>query len=140
MLLATIIFATLDYGRVAKVQNQLSNAAREGASVAELNPTWVDRGCQSGTNVLDRTDRQDPGLSGGGTAPGYTVTVAKRLDDGSLQPYTGCGTASSGVTLSPGDRVVVTVTRDIDLYSPMAAVVVGQTLRVSRKVVVVVQG
>ncbi len=140
MLLITIVFASLDYGRLARVQNQLSNAAREGAAIAELTPYRVNRGCQGGANVLDRVDRQDPNLSGGGTAPGYTVTVSKRLPGGGLQAYTGCTTATSGLTVSPGDRVVVKVTRDITIHSPVAAAVIGDTATLSRQVEVVVQG
>lgn len=140
LLLTTIIFTTLGYGRFAQYQNRLSNAAREGAAVARLNPYSVNRGCQAGNNVEDRADRQDTGLSGNGRAPGYTVKVAKRSGDGSLTSYKGCGAANPAVTISPGDRIVVTVTRDIDMHSPAAAAVVGNTATITRQVETVVQG
>ncbi|WCO68873.1 pilus assembly protein [Iamia majanohamensis] len=136
LLLVMVVFATLDYGRVAQLQNRMSNAAREGAAIARETPAAVDSGCQGRENVADRSAGQDIELS---QRDGYTVTVA--LADGDVrQEYTGCGTPTGGVAVGPGDRVVVTVTADIDMLSPFAAAVTGDTLTLSREVETVVQG
>ncbi|MCU1369754.1 MAG: TadE-like protein, partial [Ilumatobacteraceae bacterium] len=99
--LAMIIFSTIDLGRTATYFNRLSNAAREGAAVAQFTPTAVNSGCNGHRNIVDRVRGQDERLT---SEPGYTVTVAKKnASTGVLTPYTGCTTTTPALTFAPGD-------------------------------------
>ncbi len=136
-LLALVVFASIDLGRLAQNHNRMENAAREGAGIAELHPSSVNSGCQGGRNIVDRTRAQNPGLA---AQDGFTVTVARKRAGGTtFQPYTGCGTTSIG-TISPGDRVKVTVTADVTATGILTATLFGSEMKLTRSMEVVVQG
>jgi hypothetical protein len=130
-LVVLLIAAMLDFGRAWQLQNRLSNSAREAAQVVQFWPLQVSSGCAGGNNATDRARGEDAGLA---STPGYTVEV--RTTTGDL--ITGCGTSPAAV--SPGDRLVVTVSARMDLITPVAGALVGDPLTVTRSVEVVVQG
>lgn len=137
-ILAMIIFSAVDLGRTASYYNRMSNAAREGASVAQFTPEAVNSGCNRDRNIVDRVRKQNESLA---TATGYKVTVAKKnTSTGALTPYTGCTTTTPALSFAPGDRVVITVTVDLAMSGPASAVVVGNTARLQRSIELVVQG
>jgi Flp pilus assembly protein TadG len=136
--LATIIFTAVDFGRMGQYQNRLSNAAREGAAMVQVDPTAVNTGCRGTRNAFDAAAAQNTELA---AMPGFSVTVAKKdVATGVLTPFTGCGTASGGVTLVPGDRLVVTVKVRMTMTSPVTIKQMGRTPTLSRSTEVVVQG
>src|SRR5690606_35880839 len=64
--LVLLIMSAIDLGRMARFQNQLTNAAREGAAIAQYHPGWVGPGTAGscsvnhGRNIIDRaTDQND---------------------------------------------------------------------------------
>jgi Flp pilus assembly pilin Flp len=120
-LLAILVFGTIDAGRVFRLNTRLENAAREGAAgIAAFSPFRVDSGCRGRANVVDRVKDEDSGLA---TEPGFAVKVYKRdSGTGALVPnggITGCDAASPGVTVAPGDRIVVQVEASFDALSPI---------------------
>ena len=135
VLLFLLVFGVIDLGRAYSLQNRLTNAAREGAAVAQFKPGNVNTGCATGDNIVDRATNEDSGLQ---SVPGFSVTVAKQVGS-TLTPYTGCG-APSGVTVSPGDTLVVTTQANFNVITPVIGSLVGNTLTVTRSTTVVVQG
>src|SRR3954451_4844402 len=136
--LTTLIFTSLDYGRLGQYQNRLSNSAREGASIATFSPLSVNTGCHGDRNVTDRVKGQDSKIA---TNPGFSITVAKKdVSTGALTAYTGCDSATNGVVISPGDRIVVTVKATVKMTSPLTIKVLGSITTLTRSVEVVVQG
>lgn len=137
-ILAMIIFSAIDLGRTASYNNRMSNAAREGAGVAQFTPKSVNAGCNGDRNILDRVRKQNESLA---TEPGYTVTVAKKnVSTGVLTTYTGCTTTTPALSFAPGDRIVITVTMDLPMSGPASVAVVGNTARLKRSAELVVQG
>ncbi len=122
LMLSTLIFTTIDYGRFAQLQNRLSNAAREGSAYAQLQPCDTD-------GIKDRVGGQDPELT---KVQGYDVDVTYR-DDSDSDPSDACDQ-------SPGDRVIVEVTAQVAMISPFAAAIVGDDPAVTRRVEAVIQG
>jgi Flp pilus assembly protein TadG len=136
--LAMIVFGTIDLGRIAQLQNRLAGASREAVAVVQMRPTNVDHACAGGLNAVDRAADEDGRLA---SVSGYGVTVSRKdPSTGVLTPYTGCGTASGGLAIMPGDKVVVTVKADLTLVTPLVAALVGSPMHVSRSSAVVVQG
>lgn len=119
LLLTGIIFTTIDYGRFAQLQNRLSNAAREGSAHAQLQPCDAD-------GITQRVRGQDESLGD------VLVTVTYR--DGS-----GTG-ASSACDADPGKRVIVEVSAQLTMFSPLAAAAVGEDVTVTRRAEAVIQG
>lgn len=120
-LLAILVFGTIDLGRVFRLSTRLENAAREGATgIAAFSPFRVDSGCRGHANVVDRVKDEDTAL---GAEPGFAVKVFKRdSGTGALVPpggITGCDATTPGVTVAPGDRIVVQVEAVFDALSPV---------------------
>jgi Flp pilus assembly protein TadG len=136
VVLILIVFGVVDLGRAYSLQNRLSNAAREGAAAAQFRPKYVDTGCNSGNNVVDRATNEDSGLS---SISGFGVTVAKKTSSGSTT-YTGCGTSSGGVSVAAGDTVIVTAQANFSVITPIIGRLVGNTIVIKRDISVVVQG
>lgn len=135
-MVAMMVLTAVDLGRTAQYQNRMLSAAREGAMLAQLTPAAVDSGCRGDRNITDRTNEANAAIT---QNPGYSVTVAKKTA-GSTVPYTGCTVPSDGLTVAPGDHVVVTVTADITMSSPISTATIGRVMHLSRSVEVVVQG
>jgi len=118
-LLAVIVFGTVDLGRVSRLNTRLENAAREGAGIAQFDPFRVNPGCHDHANVTDRVKDEDTGLA---SIAGFAVHVYKRdTSTGALVPnggISGCDAAAPGVTIVPGDRVVVQVESSFDALTP----------------------
>lgn len=137
--LTTLVFGSIDLGRMAKVQNRMSNAAREAAAVIQLFPTSVDSGCRDTRNATDRA-AADSGID---SQTGYRLTVALKRSDGTLLPYTGCSDAvdadGTEVTIVPGDHLVVTVEADVKILGPYRWGT-GDSAHLKRSNEVVVQG
>ena len=114
---ALLVFGTIDLGRGFSQQNRLKNAAREGASWAQLHPTRV-RDCPAGStkSITDVINGEDAGLTN------LTVTVSTL----SGTPINGCGTAASPAA---GTTVVVQVEADFDVLAPFVGIVTGDPIR-----------
>ena len=141
-IVATLVFGSIDLGRMARYQNRLSNAAREAGAIVSVFPTSIDSGCRGDRNATDRAAAD----SNANTLPGYSVTVSLKGAGGALTPYTGCsGTvtlanqASCGQPVCAGDHLVVTVKADASLYGPYTFAM-GRTVHLKRSTEVVVQG
>lgn len=136
--LAVIILSSIDLGRTASFHNKMSNAAREGAAVAQFTPRAVDSGCNGDRNIVDRVRKQNESLA---SESGYTVTVAKKdASTGVLTPYTGCSTTTPSMSFGPGDRIVVTVQVDLALSGPASKAFLGDRAQLERSAELVVQG
>jgi Flp pilus assembly protein TadG len=135
VVLFTVVFGVIDLGRAWALQNRLSNAAHEGASIGQFKPGNVNAGCAGGNNIVDRAAAEDTGLS---SSTGWSVAVAKK-SGATLTPYTGCGTPV-GTTVAAGDTIVVTTTANFQVMTPLMGRYLGNTIVVSRTVEVVVQG
>lgn len=122
LLLAGIIFTTIDYGRFAQLQNRMSNAAREGAAYGQLQPCDTD-------GIEDRAGGQDEELV---EVDGYSVDITYQDDS----PAEASGDCDHG----PGDRVIVEVRARITMHSPFAAAFVGEDVDLSRTTEAVIQG
>jgi Flp pilus assembly protein TadG len=132
--LSLLVFGVVDLGRAWQLQNRLSNAAREGASVAQFFPTSVAAGCRSGSNATDRATQEDLELS---AMDGFAVTVDK-IVAGVADPITGCESPSESA--ASGDMVRVTVRANYHLLTPLVGALTGDPIVASRSVDVVVQG
>ena len=120
-LLAILVFGTIDLGRVFRLNTRLENAAREGAAgIASFSPFRVDSGCRGRANGVDRVKDEDTLLA---AEPGFAVKVYKRdSGTGTLVPpggITGCDAGAPGVTVAPGDRIVVEVEAFFDALTPV---------------------
>jgi Flp pilus assembly protein TadG len=136
LVLFLVVFGVIDLGRAYSLQNRLTNAAREGGAAAQFRPTYVDTGCNSGNNIVDRASGEDSGLA---SISGFAVTVAKQ-SGGTTTAYSGCGTPTGGVTVSSGDTVVVTTKANFSVITPLIGAMVGNTIVVTKTISVVVQG
>lgn len=125
-----LVFGVLDLARGYRMQIQLENAAREGASVAQMFPRRVT--CTDAReDVVDRVHAEE--LGGGRDLDTLVFLVG---DDGSEVPITGC---SSDVA-EPGDRVRVQVSTEFRILTPIVASVVGESIELTGAAVVRVQG
>lgn len=137
--LVLIVYSAIDLGRMARFQNRLSNAAREGAAVAQYHPGWVGPGTHSscatndGRNIVDRATGQDPDLA---TYPDFAVTV-REVDGAPWAP--GCDVRMpAGV--APGDRVQVEVQARLVTTAPLTRLMWGSSLLLERSAYVEVSG
>jgi Flp pilus assembly protein TadG len=135
VVLFVVVFGVIDLGRSYSLQNRLANASREGAAIAQFKPGNVNTGCASGSNIVDRASNEDTGLA---SASGFTVTVAKQVGASNVA-FTGCG-LPVGTTVSAGDTVVVTVSANFSVVTPVIASMIGNTVVLSKSTSVVVQG
>jgi len=135
LVLILLVFGVIDLGRSYALQNQLANASREGAAIAQFKPGNVNTGCASGNNIVDRASNEDTSLA---ATSGFSVTVAKVVG-GTQTTFTGCGTPV-GATVSSGDTVIVTVKANFSVLTPIIASMIGNTVLLSKSTTVVVQG
>lgn len=119
-LLAIMVFGTVDFGRYYQAWNETKNAAREGALYAERFPMQQTRGsapCTAGNNITDKATQE---LAANSSDSTFVVTVSPAVSGG-------CRSAVNPLTdpIGPGDTVTVTVTRHVDLITPIASAIIG---------------
>lgn len=131
--LALLVMGALDLSRAYRMQIRLENAAREGAQYAQIEPNRVN--CTGDDDVPGAVLREDPDLA---TLPNFSVEVwtdTEGYSDLAL-PITGCG----GERGDPDDRLLVQVSADFDVITPLVEDIVGRTIRVDGDAIVEVQG
>ena len=137
--LALVVMSAIDLGRMARFQNQLTNAAREGASIAQYHPGWVGPGTvntcsiNQGRNIVDRTTQQNTKL-----AQTTDFKVTAREVGGSAWPA-GCTNAMpTGVV--PGDRIEVQVQARYGTFAPLTRMLWGSSILLKRSAFAEVAG
>ena len=134
-LLAILIFGAVDIGRAYSLANKLTNAAREGARFGEYAPEQVDTTgvCTAPDSINWMSTHEDGSNS-------WTVNVDK-MDGGTATPLTGCKIMQDpAATVHPGDRIRVRVSSPFPILTPLVAQLVGNSITVTGKQEVVVQG
>lgn len=130
-----VVFTAIDFARMAKFQNRLTNAAREGAEVTQYFPGWVGptSACTGNPrNAIERATNQDEALR---LNPGFEVNVSK-VGGSAFLP--GCRTTPSGV--NPGDKLQVTVQARFATMAPFTKLLWGSEVLLKRSSIVVMQG
>jgi hypothetical protein len=99
--------------------------AREGAFYAQFNPGRVD--CVTGDDILGRAQAESPG----------TVVDVKveRRQGAAVVELTGCA-----ATADPGDTIIVTVTTDMTIITPLVGAITGPEVVIGGFSEVTVQG
>ena len=134
---ALLVLGTVDLGRVFRLQNRLTNSAREGGALAQFRPGSVDVGCDGRRNITERALDEDAGLT---ALPDLRVEVLKKdVATGGLTRYTGCQTTSSA-SVAPGDVVVVRVRAAFSPLTPLVSALIPSPVVVTGSQEVVVQG
>lgn len=137
--LALVVMSAIDLGRMARFQNELTNAAREGAAIAQYHPGWVGPGTAStcsinqGRNVVDRATSQNLEL-----AQTADFRVTAREVGGSVW-VAGC-TNSMPPGVVPGDRVEVRVQARYGTFAPLTRMIWGPSVLLERWAYVEVAG
>jgi hypothetical protein len=104
--LLLLLFGIIELGRTFLIYSEVSNAAREGARYAVVHPgdlTPIAGAARAKVAVVPRDD----------------IAVAVGYDDGSLP------TPNPVATPTFGDRVVVSVTHDLALLTPLIGDLIG---------------
>ncbi len=118
--MALIVMGVLDLARGYQMQIALTNAAREGASFAQIAPNDVS--CAGDDDITDRVLAENSEVAG---FTDLTITVLAEDASGDLTvPVTGCG----GGIASSGERVRVEVAATFDVITPMVERVVGSSI------------
>lgn len=113
--LAIIVFGTIDFGRYYQAWNQTKNAAREGALYAERFPNQQRPGsgaCANPDNVEYKAKQELAENSADAT---FTVTIEPAVPTCNPTP----------APIVPGDTVTVTVSRHVELITPIAQAIIG---------------
>jgi Flp pilus assembly protein TadG len=105
-LFALLLFGLLDFGRVVFAQNSVTQAAREASRVAVLEPSASS---DKYAAIRSAAKRMAPGLG---------------LADADITGSS-CADCFYATTTSSGGHVVVTVSKHIDLLTPLLSQVVG---------------
>ncbi|MEO6628375.1 MAG: TadE family protein [Aquihabitans sp.] len=131
-----VVFTAIDFARMAKFQNRLTNAAREGAEVTQYFPGWVGptSACTGNNprNAIERATNQDEALR---LNPGFQVRVRK-VGGSAFLP--GCRTTPAGVV--PGDKLEVSVEARFATIAPFTKLLWGSEVLLKRSSIVVMQG
>jgi Flp pilus assembly protein TadG len=128
-LLAIVCFGVVDLARVYTLENQLKNAAREGANYAQTDPLSQQ---PSGTTCTDPNTIQYHAYSEAGTT---NVTVAVTpAESGGCQT---CATANPAIL--PGSQITVSVGKQFVPITPLLSTFIG-TPTIHGRVTVTVQG
>ena len=113
-----VVFAVLDLALAYRLQIRLENAAREGASYAQLHPDQV-RDCGDGS-IWDRVVAEDDGVE---DLHGFEVVVLREGLGGTNVPVSGCST-----TIPRGTRVTVEARAEHRLLTPLVSKALGSTV------------
>ena len=111
-LFALLLFGLLDFGRVVWAQNTVSEAAREASRVGIVSPSASSSKYDS---IRSAAIQRGPGIG---------LTAGDVTGQSCADCFYPDGAASGG-------RVVVTVTKQIQLLTPIVAQVVGGSFTVS---------
>jgi Flp pilus assembly protein TadG len=123
-----LVMGVVDLARGYKTQIRLENAAREGAAFAQIYPNDVT--CGDKGTIVAHAMNEDPDMVG-------TVRVFGEDANGDLTvPITGCG---SDVVVS-GERVLVEVSADFDVMTPMVESIVGSKINLTGSAEIEAQG
>lgn len=124
--LASFVLGVVDAGRGFQLKSRVTSAAREGATVAQYTPGRVN--CV-GRDVTDVAN-------GEGTLPANSTVVVQNMTTGTTYTSVACTGVSAG-----GQRVRVTVSAPLTLYSPLfASLARADSMPVNGYADVVVQG
>lgn len=126
-----LTFGVLDLSRAYRMNIRLENAAREGASFAQMHPNHVT--CGSYGNIRDQIVAEEIGVSG---SPDFVFEVLGQDASKAWVPLTGC----SGTEAVPGERVRVEVRARYDVRTPIVANAVGGSITLEGEAEVRVQG
>jgi len=128
--LALLTFATIDLGRVYRLQHRLANGAREGAAFAQYFPGYVSNSgvCADPDNIHYHSLNESGGPST------YTVTVTNMTTGATI---TGPCTTSG---IAPGTKVKVTLSASFSPLTPFARQFIGSPATIRRSAQIVVQG
>lgn len=118
-----IVMGVLDLTRAYRMQIELENAAREGASYALVDPNRVD-GCSDSEDTIRKRVQAEYGDLSGVTVRVWTDTDG---NDDMAQEIVGC----DGAHGARGDRIRVELTATFDVITPMVEQVVGNTLEIT---------
>jgi Flp pilus assembly protein TadG len=131
-LLALIVFATIDIGRVWRVEEQLKNATREGANYAQYDP-WAQSGnthC-SAPNTVDWHAQQEGGhtdfvVSASPSASALTScpTTNPEATSGALAPFASGNNITITVTAPSFKLLTSVMSKIIPSLTPHASVTV----------------
>lgn len=123
-----LVMGVIDLARGYQMQIRLENAAREGAAFAQLDPNDVS--CGVNGNIVDRAMREDERMDG-------DVRVFAEDPSGDLTvELFGC----AGDVAKPGQRVLVEVTDNFDVLTPMVERIVGDQILLTGAAEIRVQG
>jgi Flp pilus assembly protein TadG len=111
-LFAMLCFSLLDFGRVVYAQNTLGQAAREASRVAVLEPAQA---AWKYTLIRNTAKGMAPGLG---------------LADSDISGL-GCANCFYTDYTSSGGRVVVTVSKKVDLLTPILGQILGGSFTVT---------
>ena len=137
--LALVVMSAIDLGRMARFQNELTNAAREGAAIAQYHPGWVGPGTagtcsiNQGRNIVDRATFQNAKAA---QKPDFKVTAR---EVGGTTWSAGC-TNSMPPGVVPGDRVEVRVQARYGTFAPLTRMIWGSSVLLERSAYVEVLG
>ena len=131
--LAIIVCGTVDFGRYYQAWNATKNAAREGALYAERYPMSQQRtaACPFPDNITDKATQELDQNSSDAT---FSVVVTPAVPGGCVEPK-GDGTDP----ILPGDTITVTVSRHVELITPIMSAIIGD-VDITAKVEATVQG
>jgi Flp pilus assembly protein TadG len=131
--LAILVCGTVDFGRYYQAWNATKNAAREGALYAERFPMRQQRTavCAFPDNITDKATQE---IAENSSDPTFTVVITPSVPGGCVQAK-GDGTDLIG----PGDTVTVTVSRHVELITPIMSAIIGD-VDITAKVESTVQG
>lgn len=132
--LAILVFGAVDFGRYFQAWNETKNAAREGALYAERFPMQQTRGSAPCTFPNNITDKATQELEQNSADTSFTVTVSPAVAGGCEEAVD-----PSTATIQPGDTVTVTVTRHVELITPIVAAIIGD-IDITARVQATVQG
>lgn len=134
-LIAILVCGAVDFGRYFAAWNEVKNAAREGALYAERHPLQQRRtasgACTYPNNIADKAMQERAENAGDAS---FTVTISPPVPGGCLTV-----TDPMAAPIKPGDTVTVTVSKRVELITPLMDRIVGD-VDITASVRVTVQG
>jgi hypothetical protein len=137
--LILLVFGVVDIGRAYRLENQLKNAARAGATIAQTSPLQFQHGdnlghdlCADPHNVLYQAQSEL------GSSSGYSVQLQVLDGSGTVtRTVSGCNQLP---TLSGGTRLRVDVSSNFEVLTPVLGAIIGNSITVHGTQDVVAQG